>query len=191
MAGSWDRQSVLALIESQYTGLLRLLRQKLRNEQLAADALSQALITTLEHLDAGRISEPQLIGGYIFQVAMNQMRNHRRKMAERSERRADPEAVDALPAPDTGIDKDLEPAIATKVRSVIEALSTTRDREIVKRFYLDEEDKASICSDMGLSALHFDKVIFRARQRMRGLLESQGLRGSDFFSLLIICVTLM
>ncbi len=48
--------------------------------------------------------------------------------------------------------------------------------EIIKRFYLDEEDKAEICRSMGLSPLHFDRVIFRARQRLRSLTGSEGLR---------------
>ena len=63
-------------------------------------------------------------------------------------------------------------------------MPTQRDREVVKRFYLDEEDKDAICRDLGLSALHFDKVIFRARQRMRSLLEARGFRRNDFFSVL-------
>ena len=64
---------------------------------------------------------------------------------------------------------------------VVESLPTPRDREIVRRFYLDEEEKEAICRDLGLSPLHFDKVIFRARQRMRKLLEERGFKKTDFF----------
>ena len=81
---------------TQYSGLVALLRRKLRDDQLAEDALNQALVTALEHLQAGRISDPSLIAGYVFQVAMNQLRNHRRKMDERPDRRADPDAIDSL-----------------------------------------------------------------------------------------------
>jgi RNA polymerase sigma-70 factor (ECF subfamily) len=182
-----NRDAVAALIEKQYSGLLSLLRRKLRDDQLAQDALNQALVTSLEHLQAGRVSDPSLIGGYVFKVAMNQMRNHRRKMEERSERRADPSAVDTLPDLHVSADCGIEPKMAAHARSLIGSLPTVRDREIVKRFYLDEEEKAAICRDLGLSALHFDKVIFRARQRMRALLEAKGLRGPDFFSALLLC----
>ena len=75
--------------------------------------------------------------------------------------------------------------MAASVRSLIESLPTARDREIVKRFYLDEDEKDVICRDLGLSALHFDKVIFRARQRMKALLEARGFKRSDFFSVLL------
>ena len=182
-----NKDAIAALIEKQYAGLLSLLRRKLRDEQLAQDALNQALVTSLEHLQAGRVSDPSLIGGYVFQVAMNQMRNHRRKMAERSERRADPAVVDTLP--DLHVSADcsvVEPALARQVRSAIESLPTPRDREIVKRFYLDEEEKDSICRDLQPSTLHFDKVIFRARQRMRALLEAKGFRKPDIFAVFLL-----
>ncbi len=183
-----NQDAIAALIEQQYAGLLSLLRRKLRDEQLAQDALNQAIVTSLEHVQAGRVADPSLIAGYVFQVAMNQMRNHRRKMVERAERRADPEIVDSLPDLHTSADSEIEPAMAGKVRSVIQSLPTARDREIVKRFYLDEEDKDSICRDLGLSALHFDKVVFRARQRMRTLLEAGGIRKLDVFPKILLCL---
>lgn len=184
-------QSVTALIEEQYSGLLALLRRKLRDEQLAQDALNQALVTSLEHVQAGRVADLSMIGGYVFQVAMNQMRNHRRKMEERSERRADPSAIDTLCDPHVSPDMDSEPSLAGGVRSLIDSLPTPRDREIVTRFYLDEDEKDAICRDLGLSPLHFDKVIFRARQRMKVLLEAKGFKRSDFFSVLALCFALV
>ncbi len=39
------------------------------------------------------------------------------------------------------------------------------------RYYLAEEDKAAICADLGLSSLHFNRVLWRARQRFKKLLE--------------------
>ena len=181
-----NHDSVRELIESQYTGLAALLHRKLRDEQLARDTLNQAIVTALEHLHAGRIADGSLIAGYVFQVALNHIRNHRRKIDERADRRVDPEALDnvATEADDAAADRT---KLAAEVRKVLEALPTARDREIVKRFYLDEEEKEPICRDLGLSPLHFDKVIFRARQRMRKLLEEGGFRKTDYLSMLMVC----
>lgn len=173
-----------ALLETHYAGLLALLRRKLRDEQLAHDMLNQALVTSLEHLRAGRIADLSQIAGYVFQVAMNQLRNHRRKMDERVEQRADPELLEHLAKESDG-DPLERSALAKRVAALLQQLPTPRDRELVKRFYLDEEAKEVICRDLGLSALHFDKVIFRARQRMRSLLEQTGFKRSDFFSFLL------
>ncbi len=57
------------------------------------------------------------------------------------------------------------------VRQVIGELKTERDRQLLLRFYLAEDDKEQICSDLGLSSLHFNRVLFRARQRFKVLLE--------------------
>lgn len=68
---------------------------------------------------------------------------------------------------------------------VLDQLSIPRDRELLRRFYLQDEDKEAICSDLGLSAQHFDRVLYRARQRMRDLIEEQkGLRSLLFGGLL-------
>lgn len=160
-----------------------LFRQKVGNDQLADDLINQAVATALEHLRAGRVSQPSQIAGYIFRVAMNHLRNHRRKAGERHDQRGNPEELDSLKAEDG--EEDTESHILRQVRSVVEELPTARDREVVKRFYLDEQDKERICGDLGLAPLHFDKVIFRARRRMKEQLEAKGFKKSDFFGVFL------
>jgi RNA polymerase sigma-70 factor (ECF subfamily) len=41
----------------------------------------------------------------------------------------------------------------------------------LKRFYVQDEDKASICSYLGVDSTHFNRVLFRARQRLKSALE--------------------
>jgi hypothetical protein len=72
--------------------------------------------------------------------------------------------------------------IQKKVRHVFESLTSSRDREVIKRFYLDEVDKRVICHELGLTPLQFTQVMSRARQRMKLIFESQGIRRGDFFS---------
>jgi len=176
-------QSVEQLIGQQYPALLLLFRRKVGNDQLADDMINQAVATALEHLHAGRVAQPSLIAGYIFRVAMNHLRNHRRKSDERPAHR---DSLDVIEDLEGNIDDDdAEPLIRRQVRRIVEELSTARDREIVKRFYLDEQGKEDICKDLGLVPLQFDKVIFRARQRMRELFEAKGFKKSDFFGLLL------
>jgi RNA polymerase sigma-70 factor (ECF subfamily) len=54
---------------------------------------------------------------------------------------------------------------AAMVRTVLGELESDRDREILFRFYLAEDDKERICRDLGLTAVHFNRVLFRARER--------------------------
>ena len=61
-------------------------------------------------------------------------------------------------------------------------MDSQRDRTLLVRFYLDEEEKESICQDLRLDARQFDRVLHRARQRLRQVLTLQGLSRSDFLS---------
>ena len=46
-----------------------------------------------------------------------------------------------------------------------------RDREILTRFYVEDQDKDEICTALNLDSLHFNRVLFRARKRFRKILE--------------------
>lgn len=177
-----DRNAVERRMATEYQGLQMLLRRKARDPQLAADLLNEALATTLANFDAGRISDPSHIGGYVFQVALNLLRNHRRKFEERPGLRVEANEETLGSESWTGA---VEEGWAQKVRVIVEELPSSRDRTLVKRFFLDEEEKESICSELKLSPLQFDKIIFRTKRRLASLFEARGLRKSDFFTFLL------
>jgi RNA polymerase sigma-70 factor (ECF subfamily) len=173
-------------IKEHYAGLYNLLHRRIRDANIAQEILQEAVATTIAHSRAGRVSDPKRLGGYVYRVALNLYRNHRREYANRPGVHAADEEVDQLPAQRiTEEAAAMDSSIMRHVVAVIESLPTARDREIVKRFYLDEEDKAEICRSLELTPLHFDRVIHRARQRMRALLEGRGFDKSDFFSVLL------
>jgi RNA polymerase sigma-70 factor (ECF subfamily) len=54
---------------------------------------------------------------------------------------------------------------------VLASLSQPRDRELLRRHYLEEADKQATCQVLGLDSAHYDRVLFRARQRLGKLLQ--------------------
>lgn len=182
-----DKVSLEKLINDNYEGLRLLLTKKVRDPHTAADLLNGAIVKSLEHLNANRISNPDQLAGWVYRVAINDLRNHMRYMHTRNDVRSDEEALESLPGDRDASDGAAETKLAALVRAVIEQLPTERDRVIVRRFYLDEADKEEICREQqNLSPLHFDKVIHRARARMRELLQKRGFRRNDFFTLLCV-----
>jgi RNA polymerase sigma-70 factor (ECF subfamily) len=171
-------------IRQHYAGLYALLQRRIGDPAVAAEMLNEAVATAIVHARQGRITQPERLAGYVFRVALNLYRNYRREFDNRSELRAAQDTIQQLPG-DGRADDGLDPGIARAVRSIVASLPTQRDREIVKRFYLDEEDKEAICKSLDLAPLHFDKVIFRARQRLRALLEARGFTKSDLLSVLV------
>ncbi len=180
-----DPVAHLTAVYRDFPGLRALLIRRVRDPELAQDILQDAAVTTLEKLRAGEISQPEGVGGYLYRVALNHLRNYRRK--DRGSL-SSAEGLEALPSGDGEPDwADVGRAQwALTARRTLEELPASRDRELLVRFYIEDEDKSSICAALGLSDEHFNRVIFRARNRFRVLLESRGFARSDLLSAFIV-----
>jgi RNA polymerase sigma-70 factor, ECF subfamily len=181
-----ERSDIDALIGRDYIGLRLLIFRRVGDTQVAADLLNDAICIAWEKYCEGQIARPEQIAGFVFQVAMNLLRNRRRSIGERPERRTDADLIDALPANDAQVDLDVGDRVTDQVLRILRSMDSARDRTVLVRFYLDEDDKDVICRDLRLSPSQFAKVLHRARRRLRELLESQGLKGSDLFSWFLI-----
>ena len=185
-----DPVSHLAAVYRDYPGLRALILRRVRDADVAADILQDAAVTTLEKLRSGEIAHPENVGGYLYRVALNHLRNHRRKdRAAVSSADSLEELRDAEDDPDWA--RVGRPQWARAARRMLEEMPVARDREVLVRFYLDDEDKEKICSELRLSEEHFNRVIFRARNRFRELLEHRGYWKADLFTLVAIglCVS--
>jgi RNA polymerase sigma-70 factor (ECF subfamily) len=175
---------VAGLLERSYPGLKSLIQRRVRDPQIAADLLQDAIVTGLAKLRAGEVRDPHLLGGFVYRIALNHLRNYNRKIRERQldpSQRVDFAEDESPPAPARSESSQL----ASLVQQVLVDLPSLRDRELLVRFYLREEAKESVCQAMGLSDRHFDRVVFRARQRLRKLFEERGFRPSDLLQLFV------
>jgi RNA polymerase sigma factor (sigma-70 family) len=167
----------LTVTYRDYPGLRALILKRVRDPEVAADILQDAAVTTLERLRRGEIAHPENLGGYLYRVAINHLRLHRRR--ERMVRYA-PDTTqlelltDEAPSPEREFVRSDWTWAATRMLSEVQPV---RDRELLIRFYLNDESKEDICRHFRMSSEHFNRVIFRARNRFRELLEK---RGFDF-----------
>ena len=130
----------------------------------------------IEKLRRGELREPAKLPGFLAQIARSLAIEHYRK-ARRRKTDPDSDAIAEVEASGSGpLSELLTREDAGLVRQVIRELGTERDRDILLRFYIAEEDKERISADLGLSSLHFNRVLFRARQRFKDLLENAGVR---------------
>lgn len=184
-----DPVAQLAAVYRDYPGLRALILRRVGDAELAADILQDAAVTTLQKLRDGAIAQPENVGGFLYRVALNHLRNYRRK-----DRTAvsDPDALDGLAT--APADPEWESVghrqWARVARRVLDEMPTPRDREVLLRFYLRDEAKDAICRELGLSDEHFNRVIFRARDRFRALLEARGYAKSDFLAIGAVAVAL-
>ena len=167
-------------------GLRSQLARAIGDADLASDILHDAVVTALQKLHGGEITSRGQLDGYVYSVALNHYRNHRRKdksaitdseqireLADTSERSRPEESLDSV-------------RWARTVKELLREVTPIRDRELLVRYYLNEESKDDLCANFGLTELHFNRVIFRARTRFRELLERRGVARSDFLSILAL-----
>jgi RNA polymerase sigma-70 factor, ECF subfamily len=184
-----DSITHLTAVYRDFPGLRALILRRVRDPEVAADILQDAAVTTLEKLRNGEIANPENVGGYLYRVALNHLRNHRRKDRSAVSTSDD---IESLASPDSEVDWNLigRPQWTAAVRRVLGELPTARDRDLLTRFYLQDEDKDHICRELDLTEEHFNRVIFRARNRFRELLERRGFWRSDFLTIAAVSVCL-
>jgi RNA polymerase sigma-70 factor (ECF subfamily) len=176
--------TVEQLIDANYERLRRIVYARVWDPQLADDLTNEAVCITLKHVRAGRLVVSDEIPGYILGIVTNLLRNHWRDKDNRPDVRVDAETLAEVVQPERDESFDLD-RIKQLVRMVIASLKSSRDRLIVVRYYLEEDDKQVICADLGITALQFDKLLFRVRQRMHVLVTALGMSKEEFLGVLL------
>lgn len=172
------------------SGLKAQLTRVTGNADVAADLLQDAIVTALRKLRMGEIEHRRQLDGYVYRVALNHFRNYRRKdKAAVSEPDGALGLEDPAPRPGRTV---LSEQWARLVGRLIREMSSARDREVLVRFYLREEERSVLCRSLGLTEMQFNRVIFRARERFRELLEHRGFRKPDLLAVgLALFLTLL
>ena len=160
-------------------GVTLLVRRHCRpNDPDVPDLIQDVLTNVLQRLRDGAVRDAAALPGYLqVSVARITAAEYRRR-GRRAQVPVDDEEPDrAEHGGDVATELD-EARRDRLVRELIERLPTPRDREVLRRFYLDEQSKVEVCSSLGIDADHFHRVVFRARQRLKELLAGAGIRSA-------------
>jgi len=172
---SGDPEAERLFVERYDRPIRAVLRQRLRQQADVEDFVQDTLGLALSKIRDGQVREPDKLGSFLMSMARNLVIEHfRRLQRRRTDADSDRVAEQAAPASDLhpGTEARLLANERTQlVHRMLLELETPRDRDILTRFYLQEEEKDSICDDLGLSALHFNRVLHRARQRYKKAFE--------------------
>jgi len=150
---------------------------------LADELCQEALIIALKRLRNEPLADPRQLPAFVAQIARNLAIAERRKQVRRQTRTGSDEleaVVDDAPGQAGAVELE---GMAVAVRAVLRELKSGRDRSLLIRYYLRDEDREAICRDLGLTESVFNVVLFRARKRLRELLQKRGIGRNDFFLL--------
>ncbi len=159
------------LVQRYQRGLLYLLRRLGALPDLAEDVQQETFRIVIERLRREGLADPAALAPFLRGTARNLLIAERRKAARRRTWGDSGELAAAVAPAPSQLQSVLLDEEAEIVRKLIGELPTDRDRQLLLRFYVGEEDKDAICADLGLDHLHFNRVLFRARQRFKELLE--------------------
>lgn len=169
---SGDASAEGEFVERYSRGLLYMLRRTVGDPFLADDLHQDAFRVVLERLRASELEDPDRLAGFLHRTARNLfIAEYRKKARRKTDDGLDGQASGAVADAPGQLSEVLLDEEAGLVRRLIGELKSDRDRQILYRFYIAEDDKERICADLGLSSLHFNRVLFRARQRLKDLLE--------------------
>ncbi|MCB1055802.1 MAG: sigma-70 family RNA polymerase sigma factor [Acidobacteria bacterium] len=164
------------LIERCQGALRFLTRRYTRSEADAEDLYQETVMLALEKIRGGEVREPERLAGFLRGLAKNlgTQRYRRRSFSAETSVAVLPEPPDAR-RPDA-LGGLLHHERARLTRQILAELTVPRDREVLVRYYLAEEDSTRICDDLELTPEHFHRVLHRARQRYRRLYEERAPR---------------
>lgn len=167
-----DLAAEAEMIERYSRGLRFLLRRKTRDPHLAEDFLQETWAIVLVKIREKGLDNPGRLAGYLCGIANNLALGEMRRV-NRQRTTVNSEMVALIPDDSSNPFRNVSRAeVCTQVSKLLDDLKKERDREILKRFYVREEDKESICSVLGVDSVHFNRVLYRARQRLKSVIEA-------------------
>jgi len=129
------------------------------------DKVHDIFVVVVQAIRRGELREPERLMGFVRTVVRRQVAAHIDKAVQARREQMDLDASARVPDPNGNPE---EVAIFNQkedlVRRILAELSS-RDREILTRFYLDEESQEEICAVMILTETQFRLLKSRAKSR--------------------------
>jgi RNA polymerase sigma-70 factor (ECF subfamily) len=167
-----DEYAESELVERYARSIKLILLKRTGSIQLASDLCQDTFVITLKKLRAGDLKNPGSLSAFIRQTAVNISIDYFRK--EKRYIHQDDGTISLHHSHRDHKAREIDNQTTRNVlENALDRLAMPRDREILRRFYLADEDKVQICRDLHLSSTHFDRVLYRARKRMRVLINHQ------------------
>jgi RNA polymerase sigma factor (sigma-70 family) len=167
-----DRSAECELVERYGHSVMLILLNRTGTVHLSRDLCQDTFVVALRRLRAGELEKPKSLPAFIRQIAVNISIEYFRREKRYVHRGDGKIALLAAHREDKARRIDQQSA-RLELHHLLDRLSVSRDREILSRFYLADEDKEQICRDLNLSSAHFDRVLYRARKRLCFLINKQ------------------
>jgi RNA polymerase sigma-70 factor (ECF subfamily) len=129
------------------------------------DKVHDVFLIITQAIQKGELREPERLMGYVRTIVRRQVASHIDDAVQARRNRSDLESGNALsdhhPDPErSAIDRQNQDLAMRILQSI-----SKRDREVLTRFYLNEEPAGAICRNMNLTETQFRLIKSRAKAR--------------------------
>lgn len=175
-----DDDATLELYEIFNRGMRFMILRQLGQQDLG-DKVHDVFLTVIQAIRRGELREPERLMGFVHTILRRRIATYIEEVVIR--RRTESGSSEGLRTHQTPqVARTPEHEMLAQeqqelVRSVLRRMSA-RDREILTRFYLDEQPQEQICQEMGLSETQFRLLKSRAKVRFGELGKRRLDRGS-------------
>lgn len=167
-----DREAEAQLLQRYACAVRNMVRRHCRPGEPQVDDLTQEILTVLlARLRAGAIEDLQALPRYLRVTIVHACADYYRQRERCQQHVTGGESAAIDEDPLRGAERQQE---LVAVRSVIAELPMQRDRQLLRRVYFEDQDRARVCAELDIDSGHFHRVIHRARERLREALERSG-----------------
>ena len=157
------------MVQLYEPGMRQILRTRTDGPSDIDDLVNQVRLLALPKLRRGELRELQALPAYLNTFTRRVARNYLRHSSRKGST-TDLNFFDRQISPEEGPYARLKWTQAVEIMAtLLDMLTVDRDRQILERFLVYEEDKDDICEDLGLDTVQFNKILHRARKRFKEL----------------------
>jgi len=159
------------MVERYSRGLGYLLTRRVGDDERARDLLQETFCIAIEKLREQEIEQPERLAGYLRGIALRVALNAGRRMKREPVGLSESTIAAVSREQRRQFQQVASEEAKSAVRKLLRSMPVERDRELLIRLYVHDQDKQQICRELGLDSLHFNRVLFRAKNRFKELLE--------------------
>jgi RNA polymerase sigma-70 factor, ECF subfamily len=150
-------------------GVSIIIDQIVRGRSVTEDLTQDTFKIVLAKVRQGELREPERLSGFVCSVARNTAIDYIRRTRHLQHQEAAGYAEQIPDPAPTQLEEVLEQEKSMLVRQLINELKMERDRHLLFRYYIAEDDANQICADLGLTRSQFNNILYRATKRFKQL----------------------
>ncbi|HZL56828.1 MAG TPA: sigma-70 family RNA polymerase sigma factor [Bryobacteraceae bacterium] len=144
------------------------LRARLRSPELAQDAYQETFLRIFRYFHSGKtLDNPASLPGFVHSVCHNISLEFLRQHTRQSQF---PENAPEAEDPGHGPERQAVTAERRKLVGKILSEMPEKDRQLLRRVCLDEEDKDTVCREFQVDRGYLRVLLHRARNRFRSVM---------------------